>query len=724
MESSLRPIAMDSLSPSTANAAPGQMLRRFHRHMRGRYFLGVVLGLLIGAGGAYAGYKLFGPVYKSTGILRITPLTLRILYAGDVSASVFDSFVDVQINLLRSRPVIAAALQNPNWLETHAGEAPVEPEIFLRNLEITHAPRGELIDVAFTDKTPAGAMAGVRAVVEAYLKLNADQSTSQRIQVTEERGKELRAQLAKLTTRIGDITQKYGTDDLKLLHQAKTLELSRLEGMIMDTEINLILAESALGKSDVTRLMPASEIGATDDLMRRLLEERDNTETKLAEQLLTRGKDHPDVVAVQTRLESVKREIEARAEAFRKFNRSGVVNEQGVLKGMPTQASVDSLKQRRDGLRKLYKDALQKSLDIGSVSLEIGNLQDEQRKIRDLLTSNQASVEQLRTDASVVGQITAMSKGDLPREPIKDRRRTMAAAGACAGIALGFGLIAALSFTDHRLRRVGDLACTDIDLPVVGVFPRGRGRARVLTGRAAAALHETLTGLQIDPQLSTIRVLAISSASPGEGKSEMAAALAVGFAALGKHTLLIDFDIRQAELTRRLKPRHGASSKGLLDALSGEKLVNCQWPTRIPLVSFLPMQGEGARGLSSMTPPQVRAVLAQAASAFEIVVLDTPPILDGLESTLICKEAESLLLAVTPATSDRVLARALDILRSAGTVVGGILFNQAASGDAKARPYASAEKIQPFVLASNGSFVEALVPEQPATTVGGGAKKA
>lgn len=707
---------MDSMSPQPTTAGSAQLLPRFHRHMRGRYFLATVLGLMVGAAGAFAGYSLFGPVYKSTGILRITPLTLRILYAGEVSASVFDSFVDVQINLLRSRPVILAALKNPNWIETHAGDAPMEPEIFLRNLEITHLPRGELIDVAFTDKTPAGAKAGVRAVIESYLKLNADQSTSQRVQVTEERGEQLKSQLAKLSKRIGDITQKYGTDDLKLLHQAKTLELSRLEGMIMDTEINLILAESALGKSDATQNMPASEIGATDDLMRRLLEERDNTETKLAEQLLTRGNDHPDVVAVRTRLESLNKEIKARAEAFRKFNRSGVVNEQGVLKGMPTQASVDSLKQRRDGLRKLYKDALQKSLDIGSTSLEIGNLQDEHRKIRDLLTSNQANVEQLRVDSSVVGQITALSTGDLPREPIKDRRRTMAAAGGCAGFALGFGLIAALSFTDHRLRRVADLACTSIDLPVLGIFPRSRGRARVLAAKAASALHETLTGLQIDPQLSAIRVLAISSASPGEGKSEMAAALAVGFAALGKRTLLIDFDLRQAELTRQLKSGQGATGKGLLDALAGEKVTTCQGPTKVPLVSFLPMQGQGTNGSSGLTSAQIRSVLAQAAAAFEIVVLDTPPILGGLESTLICKEAETLLLAITPSTSDRVLARAVDLLRTSGAIVGGILFNQAAGADIKVQPFAASEKIQPFQPSPMGSFIEVLMTRESTPT--------
>ena len=101
-------------------------------------------------------------------------------------------------------------------------------------------------------------------------------------------------------------------------------------------------------------------------------------------------------------------------------------------------------------------------------------------------------------------------------------------------------------------------------------------------------------------------------------------------------------------------------------------------------------------------------MLAEAAAEFEIVLLDIPPILDGLESTLICKEVESLLLAVTPKTSDQVLHKALTNLRSAGASVGGLLFNQAASADLKPAALASEEDLRPFLPGRNGMFVEAL----------------
>ncbi len=718
MESQPRRVETVSIQAPQETVAPTLFWRRLHRHMHGRYLLGVAIGMLAALGGAFAGYKDFMPSYRSTGILRITPLTLKILYAQtEVATPIFDSFVDVQINFMRSRPVVTAVLDNEKWLQAHPGQSSMEPEAFLRNLEITHQQRSELIEVSFTDGTPLGAKTGVSLLIESYMRINGDQSSNQRLQAMLEREIQLNKDMVGLGKQIGEITQRYGTDDLKQLHQAKVLELGRLEAMIMETEINVILSESALLRSDATGAMPLSEIATADEIIRRMLEEAQRTDEKLAELLLSRGKDHPDVVAVSTRLDSLKNAIKVRAEEFRKFHRSSFVNNVGVLEGVPTQASIDALKQRRDNLRGLYKTALQKSLEIGGRSLEIVNLQDEFKKTKYQLAENQAKVEQLRVDSSIVGQIMVISSGDLPRVPVKDLRRTAAAVGALVCFGLGFGLIAAWSFADRRLRRVADIATAGCDAPILGTFPRVRP---ALLSWTASALHETITRLQIDPQLSAIRVFAISSALPGEGKTEMAAALAVGFAALGKRTLLIDFDQSDSGLTHHLASaaapvQHNQSSKGLLDVLLGEKLINCCQRTHLAGVSFLPMGGNAVGRFGSLTSAQIRAILAQAAAEYAIVLLDAPPILDGLESTLISKEAESLLLAVTPSTSDRELGRALALLRSANTSVGGLLFNQAAGADASTATLASAEDLRPFMPSPNGLFVEALTVPISAT---------
>lgn len=692
-----------------AEGSGPSILDRFHRHLHGRYRYAFTAGMLAALVGAYLGYKSARPIYRSTGVLRITPLTLKILYAQtDVASSIFEGFVDVQINSMRSRGVITTVLDSPEWKDTHPGP-PMEPEAFLRNLEITHQPRSELIDVSFNDATPAGAQAGVKMLIDSYMKISGDQSTNQRITATQERNTQLSQQLESLTSRISEITQKYGTDDLKQLHQAKVLELGRLETMITDTNINLVLSEAALGKSDAFQSMPASEIATTDELMRRLLEESQRTEERLTELSLTRGKDHPEVVAVRTKLETLKREIAARMEAFHKFHRSSFVNNVGVLEGVPTPASVDMLKERREKLRELYNAALQKSLDIGAKAQETAGLLEEARKTRERLADNQSRVEQLRADAAI-GLIMVVNTGDIPGAPAKDRRRLFALAGAMGAFGLGFSVIAALAFTDRRLRRVADFTAAGIDLPVIGTFPRS---SPGLAAKAANALHEVITFLQLDSELSQIRVFAVSSASPLARKSDLAAALAFGFAALGKRVLLVDFDHRTRLLTQtwnRENPDRDPSvpKSGLGDVLAGAAVDACCQSTAVDKVKFLPLEGQETGHIGTLTSKRVHEFLAKAAAVFDEVILDTPPILEGLDAALICKETESLLLAATPACSDRDVTKAISALRTAGVVVGGILFCEVSASRSKSLDRGVGPELAAFRPAESGTYIAAL----------------
>jgi succinoglycan biosynthesis transport protein ExoP len=620
---------------------------------------------------------------------------------------------------MRSRPVIMGVLDSPEWHEAHP--SPMAPDEFLRNLDITHQPRSELIEVSFTDATAAGASIGVRLLIESYMKLTGDQSANQRVQRIDERSKQLAAELESLNKRIGEIGQKYGTDNLKQLHDGKMQELSRLATMIMDTQINLALSESALGKSDAFETLPPSEIASTNAIMRRLFEEAQRSEEKLAEVMLTRGKDHPDVVAVRTKLKAVRDEITSRAVAYHKFHKSSFVNNAGVMEGVPTAASIASLKERRNKLRELYDAASKTALDIGKQTREIAGLQEEAKKARERLNDNQQKAEQLRVDASIVGQILVVNTGEIPREPLKDRRKLMAGAGGVVGFCAGFLAIAALTFLDHSLRRPQDLAAAGFSAPLLGTFLRLDPQRAV---EAASALHEAVTGLQIDPELGPIRVFAVSSPLAGQGKSEMAAALAVGFAALGKHTLLVDFDHRKLQLTQTLAPVNftraaTAAARGLCDVLAGSKLGDCLLATHVAGVAFLPMRGTEPGRIGALTSNQVREFFIQAAGEFDVVLVDTPPILEGLGATLICKETESLLLAVTPRTSDRDLKKAWRILRAAGAAVGGVLFNQAKSMDLHAITPATAEQLQLFMPGRNASFLEALKSRNVAAPASG-----
>jgi uncharacterized protein involved in exopolysaccharide biosynthesis/Mrp family chromosome partitioning ATPase len=664
-------LAMYQKKPST--------LSRLRRHLRGRYHWAIVVGLLLAIPGALVGYLKTAPQFRSNGMLRITPLTLKILYAqNDIVPSIFESFVDVQCNIMKSRPIIESVIHSPEWLEAHDSAVPIEPELFLRNLEINHPVRSEVISVSYNDVTPAGARDGVRLLIQEYLKVYGDRSGNQRVVASEERSAQLTKKLTDLRTQMAEIANEYGTDDLKLLHQAKVLELSRLEAMVKDTQINLILAEASLGKGTTFKNMPAGEIASSDDILRKLLDEKHRNETELAGLRNFAGEMHPDVRALKNRSGELDKKIDDRAEEFRNFRRTSFVNNMGALEGIPTPAAIDSLKQRLEKLQALLKESLDRSLEIGRKSLVIANLQEEYRTNKERLSENQNKLDQLRVDTSVVGQINVISDGDLPLLPIKDRRRLMAAGGGAGGFVFGFGLVAAFVLFDRRLRLSGDLSACGLDLPLLGTLP-ARDDPQ-FAAQTVRGLRQIEASLQLDPDLQHLRVLALTPARAGAASADVSSALAVALARSKQKTLLIDFDFAHPELSRRSRGeswRMDRPDVGLAQALAGAELRNVCFATDVEGLSFLPWSANGAARTLSLAASDIRAVLRQAAEQFDRVIVHVGALADNVENSLIVKESESVVLCADSITTDLQLATAVRGLVSAHAALGGVVFNPA-----------------------------------------------
>jgi len=82
-----------------------------HRHLRGRYPLVIVLGLLFGIAGGAAGWLSRSPEYRSTGIIRIQPSMPKVLYESEQSVAprMFTAFVNTQAQLISDPDVIQSA---------------------------------------------------------------------------------------------------------------------------------------------------------------------------------------------------------------------------------------------------------------------------------------------------------------------------------------------------------------------------------------------------------------------------------------------------------------------------------------------------------------------------------------------------------------------------------------------------------------------------------------
>src|SRR5204863_3615623 len=137
------------------------------------------------------------------------------------------------------------------------------------------------------------------------------------------------------------------------------------------------------------------------------------------------------------------------------------------------------------------------------------------------------------------GRLKVLSYGDKPVTPAVDKRLQASVLGFIAGGALPLGLFLLIGLFDQRYR-YSDEAGTDMSgVPLLGILPN---LPDMLTDPRHAAIaaycvHQVRTLLQIRVNSDRNQIFTITSASPGDGKTSLALALGLSFAASGSRTL-------------------------------------------------------------------------------------------------------------------------------------------------------------------------------------------
>lgn len=169
--------------------------------------------------------------------------------------------------------------------------------------------------------------------------------------------------------------------------------------------------------------------------------------------------------------------------------------------------------------------------------------------------------------------------------------------------------------------------------------------------------------------------LAIVSAEPGEGRSFIAANLAVVFSQLGERTLLIDADLRRPSLHHyfKLDPRAPGLSSVLSGRANGEAIIRI--PSLVGL-SVLPAGAVPPNPQELLARPQFARLVEQVSKSFDIVIIDTPSASTAADAAIAASRAQAALVVgrrdQTPIATIQSLA---SNLAGAGTNVVGAVLN-------------------------------------------------
>lgn len=282
-------------------------------------------------------------------------------------------------------------------------------------------------------------------------------------------------------------------------------------------------------------------------------------------------------------------------------------------------------------------------------------------------------------------RLRVVETATVPSRPVKPSRLRTLALGLVAGAAMGTALALFLEWINHSLRTV-DQAEAALRLTLLAAVPavkRERGSAWPLLPRSALPQREAFRGLRTTLDLASggksARCVLFTSAIPDEGKSFCSVNYAAALAQQGRHTLLINADLRRpCGYDRALFKDPATPRAGLVDCLTGDKpFAQTVHPTTVENLSFCPAGSPTEEAADLVSRPRFAGMLAEAAGIFDCVVIDTPPINAVTDSLAIAPHAGVVCLVVRAGWAPaKAIQRCIQMLTMAGAAPAGFVLNR------------------------------------------------
>ena len=292
------------------------------------------------------------------------------------------------------------------------------------------------------------------------------------------------------------------------------------------------------------------------------------------------------------------------------------------------------------------------------------------------------SYEQVRlTEAQTTSTVVLQEPAIAPSSPIRPRTATNTALASVVGLMLAVGVVFLIEALDDTLRTPEDVT-RHLDLPVLGVIathdivdgkPVAAYRPRSQIAEAFRSLRTNLDFASVDHPLKTIMV---TSPSPEEGKSTVAANLALVIAQSERKVALVDADMRRPRVHKilGLPNRFGVSSLFIMRQVHLDGALR---PSEIPNLFTLTSGKIPPNPAELLGSAKMGEILEQIKSLVDVVVIDTPPVLAVTDSSVLSTRLDGVLVVLKPGVTKLAAARqAVEQLRRVGAPLLGVVLNK------------------------------------------------
>jgi succinoglycan biosynthesis transport protein ExoP len=642
------------------------------------------------------------PVYTAYAQVKIDPTVRREIDANSPAAAGMpdQAVVDTEVAIMHSRAIGEAVVdkyhlaQDPEFntptlslIKRLTGQKPPpqtpadQRETAIANalghLDTRRAGGTYVVNVAFRAKEPEKAALLANAFADQYIQHSLDirlQDTARQSAWLNQRLSALGAQaegadsaVARYKAANGIATLGSGGQTVTDQQIAEiTSQVATAESEAAAARSNLAAAQGQIANGGLDSVSSVLSSNVIADLRRQRTEAMRNA----AEINARYGPLHPEAIKVKDQVESLDQQIKAEG--------------QRIVSSL--QSASQSANARAEALRGLLSQLKGQQAGNERASVEADALQrqaDAKRLVYNQLAQTAQLTGQERQSQETRGRVVdAATPPGIPSFPNK---RLFAALGFLMGVAIGAAVVLLLEALDSTVRTADDVQ-GGLGVELVASVPQLPARqlrgakarkpidfvlAKPMSGFAEALRTVRSTLLLSSPRNGGGRVVAVTSALPGEGKTTSAASLARIMGMSGERVLLIDCDLR-----RPLRTMTNAAPKaGLLDVLSGQApLEQALQPDVVRGVDLLSSTEVSFTPVDMLGGEEMRNLVNRMRNRYDHIVLDAPPVLAVADARTICALADNVLMIVRWRRTPRIAARAaLAQLENDGAPLAGVV---------------------------------------------------
>lgn len=600
---------------------------------------------------------------------------VRVKYGDTISLPNVQLLVKTRPNVARATVIVSSREKTIDWL--------------LNELRVAPRDQTDVVEVSFTDPDPARAQQIVNGLVQDYQAANIEAArvrARRRREFLEEQLRVISPQLTAAEQELASFRSRQEGFDFGSRMQAEqgailSLDAQRHQLQAERTAYQSLLStlEQRNSANEDIRGLGTADIG-TNPAIVQLYEQL--TRYQGGRDSLTTGQwrsapTNPDVIRFDSLVAVTRRRL---VDAVR--------------------GHISLLDARNTALGAL-RDQSAKAIQ------QLPGAQSTEERLTAQVTARRGLVEGLTSEyqkarmaeAVEVGQVEIVDFASRPYRPEPGLRLLKLAAGLLFGLLVGVGAAFLRERTNVAIRRRGELE-GEMRVPVLSIIPRmytpeetestsrlsgvlrrspreadGRDTVAGPTSLADAEAYRVLrTNLHWSAEgVESPKTLVVTSAMTREGKSMVSANLALAFALEGRRTLLVDCDLRRAKLHRVFGvPR----SPGLAHILAGHITPSAAIRnTFLRGLHFLPAGRLNSLASDLLGVVRTRKILDELSECFDIVIIDTPPVLSVADAAILAAEAGGVLLVVRAGETNREAVnqtlRQLDVVGA--RVLGAVL---------------------------------------------------